>query len=351
MMKKILLICSLFLLGMACNRNEEEPQPQFDPPHYEVHISVVNKQTGETLLDPFVYDQANDFLLPKSGVLAICGTNEYELSRFDQPYYDHDAPFRLERYSWDGGYHYRVVFDGFTIEKSFQERLLIYWGEKFDFFTEIMVGAEVDFSKGTPQITRTMTVDGKPVVCEEGKDWMVVIEKEIVRQEPENDYPGPGYDATGKWYITDLEATLNGKPLSARSAEESVFEIHYVDGQTVWMFVNIVLDDRSYTILLPAINVWRDFNKRFIRSFNFDQEITDGNIAIDKVQQKIKKMVVQGEMYWNWLEDSPSSIKPMYVFTPQSDYCSDLTFYVECETFSFELKMKYLQVFSERSWF
>ena len=117
------------------------------------------------------------------------------------------------------------------------------------------------------------------------------------------------------------------------------------------MFVNIVLDDRSYTILLPAINVWRDFNKKFIRSFNFDQEITDGNIAIDKVQQEKKKMVVQGEMYWNWLEDSPSSIKPMYVFTPQSDYCSDLTFYVECETFSFELKMKYLQVFSERSWF
>lgn len=349
-MKKYLFYIVCMLFAVACNRNEEEPQPQFDPPHYEVHISVVNKQTGETLLDPFVYDQGNDFLLPESGVLAICGANEYELSRYDQPYYDRDAPFRLERYSQDGGYRYRIVFDGFTIEESFQERLLIYWGEKFDFFTEIMVGAEVDFSKGTPQITRTMTVDGEPVVCEEGKDWMVEIEKEIIRQEPVSDYPGPGFDATGKWYIIDLEATRNGEPLSARSAEESVFEIHFVDSETVWMFVDIVLDDRNYTILIPAIHVWRDFNKRFIRSFNFDQEITNGNMAIDKEQQEIKKMIVQGEMYWNWKDGGPSSIRPLIVFTPQSDYYSDLTFYVECEACSFVLRMSYLQVFSDRSW-
>ncbi len=170
MMKKYMLICALFLVGTACSDKEEaQPQPEFDPPHYEVHFRVLNEETGDNLL------YANTPYLPKSGAWVVCGEQEYALSRYDQPYYDPKAPFRFERYTRDGGYHHRVVFDGFTLDQSFRQPLQIYWGEVMDFYTEIVVGAEVDPSGPEPVITQTLEVNGKPVSCEQGQDWQVVL--------------------------------------------------------------------------------------------------------------------------------------------------------------------------------
>ena len=196
-MKKVMLICTLFLFAVACNDKEEvqpQPQPEFDPPRYEVHFQVLNEETGDNLF------YVNTPYLPKRGAWAVCGDQEYALSRYDQPYYDPYAPFRFERYTRDGGYHHRVVFDGFTIDQSFRQTLQIYWGEVMDFQTEIVVGAEVDRSASEPVITQTLEVDGKPVSCEQGQDWEVVLSF----KETFVSFPDPGTPMRGSSTVLGL---------------------------------------------------------------------------------------------------------------------------------------------------
>ena len=349
-MKK-LIFCVFILFTIACGDEKDsslESPAAFSPPHYDVNIYMFDENTGINMLDPS-FESIGYFCLPDKGVWAICGDKEYELSRFDRPYYNRNAPFRLERYTEDGGYRYRIVYDGFTINESFQEEMLIYWGKHLDFFTEIVIGAEVDNSGPNPQITRSLTVDGKSVICNENEDWEIEILYDFYWT---TYYPGSGIDATGIWEITDLEASLDETPLVSDSSDDARFEIHCVDKDEVWMLANITLDEKVYSIRVPRIHVTRDFDKfdkERIWCFCFDQEITEGELTIDGEPQSVNLMTVRGEMNWNRKEvNESSSTTPHTVFTPQTDYHSDLTFHVECEECTFELKLNYLRVIGDR---
>ncbi len=168
-MKKLFFCFMAWITLGACSDKPDEVQPQFDPPHYCINFFIFEEETNRNLLHPDVH------FIPKKGVVATCWGEEFPLERFDKPDYDPQKSFRWERYTEGGVWRYRVVFDGFTIDKSFREELTIFWGDVLDLTTHLVVSATVDNSGAEPVITRSLLVDGEPVACEEGADWTVTI--------------------------------------------------------------------------------------------------------------------------------------------------------------------------------
>ena len=349
-MKRLLYLLFVLALITACSNQAEEPaQPQMDPPRYEVHFRILDEDTGDNLL------YVNTPYLPKNGAWALCGEQKYELSRYDQSDYNPRAPFRFERYTQDGGYRHRVVFDGFTIDKSFEENITIYWGDVLDFYTDVQVGAEVDCSGSEPQITQTLIVDGEPATCEQGEDWRVDL---LFKEIEISDKSGPAVSITGSWEITDLEASLDNNPLTSYTPEEALLGICFLfdppgTGNFSWdevkMTFDAVLDRKTFSVSIPRIKVSERVSEETGSiSYSFDQEISDGEMTIDEVMQTIRKMTVQGEMCRAYSQESEISPNK---HAPQTDYHSDLTFHVECEECTFELKLNYLRVIGDRGYF
>ncbi len=366
-MKKLIFcnICYVLLFGLAaCSKEVEiqpQPQPEFDPPHSNVNISILDAETGESLLDPFTYFSTLIFN-DKTTATAFCMGQQYELSRYDQPYYDRNAPFRLERYTQNGSYHHRLVFDGFTIKEPLHERLVILWESNSSFYEnftiELLLTAEIDNSETQPKIIRSYTFDGTTIETLEGENWEVYIFHKINRK----DEIIPGYnlseDASGKWEICDLEASLNGTQLTSYNPKEAIFATNWFIGDTglevsedLRMNVDVVLDGDRYRILVPAIAIIGGEDNEKKKYFRFDQEITDGKMKINDEETRVIKMVVKGDMFLKREIESTSEIVPLYIYGPQTDYYSDLTFTVECDTCTFVLRMNYLRVIGDRDWF
>lgn len=357
-MKKVLIYFLLLFVIAACQNSEEEnPQTIINPPHYKVCIHVLNEETGKTLLDPSIYPTL--FVGTETKITAFCKGETFELSRFDDPRYNPKAPFRLEQYIENYGYRYRIVFDGFTIDKSFDEQLTIHWGLTGYFFeeftTEISVSADVDYSGAEPKITRHLAVNGESLPCEEDKDWNVTILYKVKEHVP-IDYPGLGMDATGKWEITDLDLSIDNTP-SSNSPEEAVFWIHWlgIEGtldvreNEVEMGLELLVNGTQYTVLIPMITISGGTDAKKKKYFQFNQQVTNAEIWVNQEAQTLTTLTVNGEMYVNDPNAEPT-IRPSYVFAPQTNFYSDLEFYIECESCTLKLKMNYLRVIEDRGW-
>lgn len=347
-MKKLFYFFALLLCFVACSDKEEPMKPQFEAPNYEIHIQLVNEESGETLLDPMA------FYLPDEGVVVTRGNGEvYPLSFFNEPHYNPNAPFRLEQYIENGSWRYRVVVDGFTIDQSFHEKLTIYWGELLDFYTEIEVGAEVDFSTPEPTITRTLTVDGVPVSCEEGQDWYVLLSRTISEFDPEP--IETSLLAAGNWWMTDWKVTLDGAPVTTCASEQTLFGVHQTRNpedremfdDRVKMITNVVLDGVNYSVEIPQIYISRDADKEAEVDglyFEFGEMVAEARLSIDEEPQTITNATVEGWMYQNRSNSTALTPKPMLTLAPQTDCHSDICICIEWENGTLELQINYLRI-------
>lgn len=357
-MKKLLCYFMILWAVVACSSNDPEPAPlpEVEAPRYKIYLQVLDAETGKTLLDPAVLPSLLWWMIDDPGITATCRGETFELSRFDDFYYDPNAPFRLEQYIENYGYRYRIVFDGFTMDKTFGDELIIDWGVN-EFTTHMIVIAEVEQNGNELLIERSLTVNGEPVVCEEGEDWHVVISHKV--PEIEENLP-ISLQVFGTWFMTEYEAMLNDSPLTVGKPKEAIYWTHwlmdyylnYLEDQ-IRIGIEAVLDGKQYSILIPIIRVaGGGYDEETHKdTFYFNEVIWDGELTIDGEPQTVEKITVSGGMYWDHSKtESLPAITPQHVLPPIHDYFSDLNFLVEYEGGTLELKINYLTPYTAPDW-
>lgn len=191
-MKRLLLLFSAWMFLLSCTQGADDKEnlvaensghevAVWDFSNYAVAFEVVDKVTGADLLDP-----ATEGNILGGVIRAVYRDRVYDRLTVDDLQYDLEIDTTMTKAmmalpcalrwgwsEWDG--KYLLAFGEFAPENYRGERFTIEWGDGSH--NEIVFDCYVVWSGSTPDVCRSLTIDGEPVESIPGNDWRITIEK------------------------------------------------------------------------------------------------------------------------------------------------------------------------------